>query len=61
MTARALYVPPLPRNRTRRRQLRGRMPIGDERRRNVIADLRGFGIDLGRNLIAYRDTIGGIG
>ena len=25
---------------------------------NVIADLRGFGIDLDQNLIAYRDTIG---
>jgi hypothetical protein len=34
------------------------MPFGDERRRNVIADLRGFGIDLDQNLIAYRDTIG---
>ena len=25
---------------------------------NLIADLRGFGIDLDQNLIAYRDTIG---
>ena len=25
---------------------------------NVIADLRGFGIDLDQNLIAYRGTIG---